>query len=143
MTRVVFVYSGEPYDVYIGRGCDPRTHQLPPFDWGNDWTHKEGTAAKFKVSSVHEAVSKFWEHCLRDEALILKIRRELKGKTLGCWCNSPKAKIKVRLPCHGDVLAQIAETEPCDCCGRGGLFDGHCDSGPAVFRCPKGCSCHD
>jgi hypothetical protein len=26
---------------------------------------------------------------------------ELKGKVLGCWCN-PK-------PCHGDVLAELAE----------------------------------
>ncbi len=33
-------------------------------------------------------------------SLLAAIRRELRGKVLGCWC-SPKA-------CHGDVLLEIA-----------------------------------
>jgi hypothetical protein len=39
---------------------------------------------------------------LRDRPeLIERARRELKGKRLGCYC-APK-------PCHGDVLARVAE----------------------------------
>jgi len=32
--------------------------------------------------------------------MIERVKRELKGKVLGCWCH-PKE-------CHGDVLARIA-----------------------------------
>lgn len=35
--------------------------------------------------------------------LIEAAKRELKGKILGCWC--------APLPCHGDVLAEIANQE--------------------------------
>lgn len=33
--------------------------------------------------------------------LVAAARGELRGKTLGCWC--------APLPCHGDVLAAVAE----------------------------------
>lgn len=76
------------YDVYIGR----------PSKWGNPYSHKEGTLAKFKVSSREEAVAKF-ENYLLSSDLINDIQ-ELKGKILGCWC-SPEE-------CHGDVLVKYA-----------------------------------
>lgn len=77
------------YDVYIGRGSI----------WGNPYTHKEGTMAKYVVDSREEAIAKFEEYLLANENLMSKIG-ELRGKTLGCFCK-PKA-------CHGDILLKYA-----------------------------------
>ena len=79
----------EPFDVYIGRGSI----------WGNPYSHKEGTLAKFIVGSRKEAIEKFEEYLLSNESLMEKIG-ELKGKNLGCFCK-PKS-------CHGDVLLKYA-----------------------------------
>jgi hypothetical protein len=35
--------------------------------------------------------------------LIWRMRDELQGKTLGCWCKP--------LACHGDVIVEILESE--------------------------------
>ena len=80
----------EMYDVYIGR----------PSKWGNPFSHKEGTLAKFKVSTRDEAVQKYREWLLTQPDLIQSLP-ELRGKVLGCWCKP--------LKCHGDVLAEEAE----------------------------------
>lgn len=29
------------------------------------------------------------------------------------------------------------------CCDRAGEYNGYGSDGPLLFRCPKGCSCHD
>lgn len=83
----------ERYDVYIGR----------PSIFGNPFSFKEGTIAQFKVSSREEAVSKFEDWLLAQPELVAKVKAELKNKTLGCWC-SP-------LPCHGDILARVANED--------------------------------
>lgn len=83
----------EPYDVYIGR----------PSLFGNPFTHKEGTIAQYKVASRDEAVSKFEEWLRAQPELVTKVKKELKGKVLGCWC--------APLSCHGDVLSKIANEE--------------------------------
>lgn len=88
-TKVVHCKK-EKYDVYIGR----------PSKWGNPFSHKEGTRAKFKVATREEAVLKYKEWILTQEHLI-KSLHELKGKILGCWCK-PKM-------CHGDILAELAD----------------------------------
>lgn len=87
-TRVVHCKK-EAYDVYIGR----------PSKWGNPFSHKEGTLAEFRVKNRREAVKKFEEYLLNNPQLMRDLK-ELKGKTLGCWCK-PKS-------CHGDVLATYA-----------------------------------
>lgn len=79
------------YDVYCGR----------PSKWGNPYSHKEGTIAKYKVNTREEAIKKFKEYLLTS-GLINDIL-ELKGKVLGCWCK-PKA-------CHCDLLAKLANEE--------------------------------
>lgn len=91
-TRVVH-FKKEPYDVYIGR----------PSKFGNPFSHKDGTLAKYKVGSRQEAVEAYrkWitegagKHLLND-------LHELKDKTLGCWCKP--------LACHGDVLVELVNT---------------------------------
>lgn len=79
----------EPYDIYIGR----------PSPWGNPFTHKNGTIAKYKVGSRDEAVKAYKEWILTQPELLARLP-ELKGKVLGCWCK-PQA-------CHGDILLEMA-----------------------------------
>lgn len=77
----------EAFDVYIGR----------PSKWGNP--HPIGYCSGCqRTHSRAEAIAAFVAG-LSDE-LIEDAKRELRGKTLGCWC-APKA-------CHGDVLLRIA-----------------------------------
>jgi hypothetical protein len=118
LAMVVFVYD-EPYDVYIGRGRDPmveysRSHGTiltgKPGDYGNPWTHKKSAIAEYQVETAEEAVAKFREYVLAHPELQERIRRELRGKTLGCWCSSKRRKSGVRTPCHGDVLIEVANS---------------------------------
>lgn len=83
----------EKYDVYIGR----------PSKWGNPFSHKEGTLAKFKVATRQEAIDKYREWILSQPHLIESLH-ELKGKALGCWCK-PQS-------CHGDVLIELLNQIP-------------------------------
>ncbi len=77
------------HDIYIGR----------PSKWGNPFSEKSGTLAKFKVASRQEAIDAFAEW-IQNQPRLLRALPELKGKVLGCWC-APKE-------CHGDVLANLA-----------------------------------
>lgn len=73
------------YDVYIGR----------PSKWGNPFRiGPDGTR--------EEVIQKYREMIMGNKKLLEAARRELRGKVLGCFC-SPK-------PCHGDVLAEIANS---------------------------------
>ncbi len=83
----------EQFDVYIGRGSK----------WGNPFTHKKKTSAEYIVGSRDEAVNAYELYLTQGagQHLLKDIRKELKGKTLGCWC-SPQA-------CHGDILAKFAD----------------------------------
>ena len=89
MTRVVNrrVFR---FDVYIGR----------PSKWGNLFSHKKGTAAKFIVKTREEAVRKY-EEWIRQQPELMAALHELRGKVLGCWCK-PAA-------CHGDVLVKLVK----------------------------------
>lgn len=81
-TRVVH-YRRDPFDVYIGR----------PSKWGNPFrVGEDGTR--------EEVIAKY-EEWLHDEPDLLADLSELRGKALACWC--------APLPCHGDVLARMAE----------------------------------
>lgn len=82
----------ESYDIYIGR----------PSIYGNPYSHKDGTSAKFKVASREEAIAKYEEWLLAQPSLVALVKQELRDKRLGCWC-PPKA-------CHGHVLARIANS---------------------------------
>jgi hypothetical protein len=88
--RLVVHCKREGYDVYIGR----------PSDWGNPFSHLPASAAKWRVATREESIRKYEEWLLEQPELLERVRQELRGKVLGCWC-SP-------LPCHGDVLARIA-----------------------------------
>lgn len=92
-TRAVNV-SREDYDVYIGRGSDPNTgHKLTSRRWGNPYPVSSYGSAK--------CMRLYFAHLAANPWLIEQARTELKGKRLGCWCKPG--------PCHGDVLAALAE----------------------------------
>lgn len=91
MTRRVH-NKKKPFTVYAGR----------PGPWGNPYSHKTGTLAKYLVATREEAVSKHREMVIANPALIARAKRELKGEVLGCWCNDDQA-------CHCDNLIDAAE----------------------------------
>lgn len=76
----------EKYDVYIGR----------PSIWGNPFEiGKDGNR--------EEVIEKYKKYLETKPELMERAKKELKGKILGCFC-APQ-------PCHGDILAQIANTQ--------------------------------
>ncbi len=81
-TRVVHCKK-EPYDIYIGR----------PSKWGNPFA--------IGIDGDRDEVIRRYEAWIRTRPNLMVTLPELKGKVLGCWCKP--------LPCHGDVLARLAD----------------------------------
>lgn len=73
----------DPYDVYIGRGSK----------WGNPF--------RIGVHGDRNHVIEMFRAWICTRPELLKDIHELKGKTLGCFCKP--------LPCHGDVLVELAD----------------------------------
>ncbi|HDY90016.1 MAG TPA: DUF4326 domain-containing protein [bacterium] len=84
MTRVVHCKK-EPYDVLIDRNTK----------YGNPY-----------VVGIHgsreECIEKFRKKAYANPEFLALVRKELKNKTLACWCK-PKA-------CHGDIYVEICDT---------------------------------
>ncbi|HLG28425.1 MAG TPA: DUF4326 domain-containing protein [Paenisporosarcina sp.] len=76
-------FDREPCDIYIGR----------PTRWSNPY-HIGIHGTREEVLEMYEA------YVYSRPELIQEIRRELRGKVLGCHCEP--------LPCHGQLLARIA-----------------------------------
>lgn len=96
-TTVVHVNDPGGFDVYIGRAVPRRGWAASPF------------ANPVRISargSRKESIQRYREFIDDRDDLQELARRVLRGKRLGCWC-APN-------PCHGDVLAEIADSE-----GRG------------------------
>lgn len=92
-TTVVHVNDVLGYDSYIGRANPRRGLKASPF------------ANPFKIGvdgDRAEVIAKYRLWLIDRPALIHRAVRELRGKRLGCWC-APEA-------CHGDVLAEIADS---------------------------------
>lgn len=99
MIKQLVVHCQEkPYDIYIGR----------PSVWGNPFSHKSGTVARYRVSTVEEAVRRYEEYIRAKPGLMALAKTSLKGKVLGCWCKSSRTPNAL---CHGDVLVKIANEE--------------------------------
>jgi predicted nucleic acid-binding Zn ribbon protein len=99
-TKVINIKSGEPYDVYIGHRMKRGRYNLEDSPWRNPHNRKyrEG------LITAHESVGLFLHDLLMgrldDPNQIAKLP-EVRGKILACWCKPG--------PCHGDVLARLAE----------------------------------
>lgn len=81
-----------PYDVYVGR----------PSPWGNPYSAKPTAKTMTElVADRATSVRLFAVALANDRAWQEKVKQELAGKTLGCWC-------KPGVLCHGHVLAHVA-----------------------------------
>lgn len=100
-TKAVNLRS-EPYDIYIGRGKDPKTGQKGA--WGNPFhlgdNYNGITLDRTTCLETYES----WLTASDEGVRLLESIWTLYGKTLGCWCKP--------LKCHGDILAGIANTYP-------------------------------
>ena len=111
------------YDIYIGRGRDPRSNDKYGSIWGNPFTHLHESSAPVKVESRDLAVQLHRTWLLtgwkieslpysdqvklsslesRRRAVIYRLP-ELRGKRLGCWC-APQS-------CHGNNLVEFASLD--------------------------------
>ena len=85
MTTVVNCRTAK-FDVYIGR----------PSKWGNPF--------HIGLDGSREDVIRLFKYQIASNPEYIRdVRIELKDKILGCWC--------APLPCHGDILAIIADSE--------------------------------
>jgi hypothetical protein len=119
-TRVVHCKK-EPFDVYIGR-----SQNIIRGRWGNPFTHLPQFTSLARHHVPLDKVLVEYEKWLRTQtALMHDIVPLLRGKILGCWCKPG--------PCHGDVLAKLADG--CQCEQHGNYCETH-----ANCRC--GCPRH-
>lgn len=93
MKTTVVHHNKEPYNILIDRTTP----------YGNPYSHKDGTLAKFRVASRKEAIDAY-KRLLETDRELQGLVRPLKGKVLGCWCKPDKA-------CHGDVIAEFLDRD--------------------------------
>jgi len=79
--------------IYIGRRFNMGGWKLPDSKWRNPFPVKEHGRDK--------ALELYRTYLLSDHILMDSIVKELAGKTLACWCDSPKEA------CHGDILISV------------------------------------
>ena len=85
-TVVVNIKLGHEYDVFIGR---PTCWSCPE-------------SIEYSCKTREEVLIKYEAFIRSQPELINRIKKELKGCVLGCYCVPGKR-------CHGEVLAKIAE----------------------------------
>lgn len=90
------------YDVYVGRPRAGQSERSAP--WGNPFVLGVD-------GNRDQVIEKFREYLTRNVELMRRLP-ELKGKVLGCYC--------APLPCHADVLAELANRGSSE--GQGNLF---------------------
>lgn len=94
MSKVVNINSGEPYDIYVGRGSK----------WGNPFSHLPNTSAPWPVESREDALRAYEDYLInKRHDLVAAAKIELRGKILACHCKP--------LDCHGDILFKIANED--------------------------------
>lgn len=90
-TRVVSLRSGSP--------CPP-TGEYVRIDRTTRW----GNPFRIGIDGDRaECIEKFRGFLRLEPVYVARVRRELRGRDLACWC--------APLPCHGDVLAAVADGE--------------------------------
>jgi len=73
-----------------------------PSKWGNPFVVQFDPHPDYSPQTAADAVKMYRAHV--DKGLMrIKIRDELRGKNLACWCKPGE-------PCHADVLLEIANS---------------------------------
>jgi hypothetical protein len=72
-------------------------------DLNSSITCRTFSTIQSQVTTVRSRNGLYTEYIKNKPELLKLIPVELKGKSLGCWCKP--------LPCHGDVLAELADTD--------------------------------
>ena len=90
--NIVNIKSKKPYDVYCGRAN--KTYGLPQSKWANPFV--------IGVHGTRAEVIAAYEKMLLNNPKMMSELRELKNKTLSCWCNFPTED------CHCRVLLEQA-----------------------------------
>ena len=84
-------HKKEDFDVFVAR----------PSKWGSPFTYKKNSTAPYKVKTRKESIDSHKEWLLHGEGkYLLDDLHELKGKVLGCWCNTNQG-------CHADILVKL------------------------------------
>ena len=95
----------EDYDILIDRSSK----------WGNPFSHKVKSRAKYIVKTRKESIDCHREWLTKGEGMyLLNDLHELKGKTIACWC-------KTNQSCHSDIIIQLVNN--LDKKGLEDLFD--------------------
>lgn len=68
--------------------------------WGNPFSHRRDTIARWLVRTRDEAIARY-EEWLKTQPVLVENLPTLRGKLLGCHC--------LPEPCHGLVLARLAD----------------------------------
>jgi hypothetical protein len=92
------VQISDEYDVYVGRGNDPKTGVLSKF--GNPYSHKSDTLAEFIVPSKIEAIKSYETYLLNNKQLFNSLSK-LKYKKIACWCKSKQ--------CHAYIIKKYVD----------------------------------
>jgi hypothetical protein len=85
-------------------GTRPVNMRKSEFDVRIDRATKWGNPFRIGVHGTREEVVARYRVYISAPAQVhlrRAIKKELKGKRLGCWC--------APLPCHGDILAELAD----------------------------------
>lgn len=111
------LYQKKGDSIYLGRG---KQNQFPLL--ANDWSHKEGTQATYRVATVEDAVENFKANlyrCTRSD--VEGYREQLRGlyelskeivQVHGrvvylCWCKDEFAPKPWHHGCHCEVLRDV------------------------------------
>lgn len=87
--------------IYVGRRMTMGGWRLPQSDWANPFSISKDAGGSAEIAvAMYEA----WLYAPEQDGLRARIVPELSGFTLLCWCNGA--------PCHGFVLARIANQGP-------------------------------
>ncbi len=95
-TEVIHIRDMNPGDVYIGRAN--RRFGLAGSKWANPFRIERG------VRTRQQAIDEYRSY-VQGRPELMAALPELRGRRLACWCTPA--------PCHGDVLAELAEAAPC------------------------------
>lgn len=93
--NIINVKSGKPYDIYCGRYN--KTYNLEESKWANPFV--------IGIDGTRDEVIEKHRLKINCQPDLLVALPELKGKTLGCWCDYPKEN------CHCATLLELAESK--------------------------------